>query len=81
MYDMVVLAIPVAFLVRLGLKSGFRPYELPALGVALALFFSFIFFGFPIGPGDQPDRRGPRAAPGRALVAAEPRGAMAPVGA
>jgi hypothetical protein len=50
MYDMVVLAIPVAFLVRLGLKSGFRPYELPALGIALALFFSFIFFGFPIGP-------------------------------
>jgi len=50
MYDMVVLAIPVAFLVRLGLKSGFRPYELPALAVALALFFSFIFFGFPIGP-------------------------------
>jgi hypothetical protein len=50
MYDMVVLAIPVAFLIRLGLKSGFRSYELPALGVALALFFSFIFFGFPIGP-------------------------------
>jgi arabinofuranan 3-O-arabinosyltransferase len=50
MYDMVVLAIPVAFLVRLGLKSGFRPYELPALGIALALFFSFIFLGFPIGP-------------------------------
>jgi hypothetical protein len=50
MYDMVVLAIPVAFLIRLGLKSGFRPYELPALGTALALFFSFIFFGFPIGP-------------------------------
>jgi hypothetical protein len=50
MYDMVVLAIPVAFLIRLGLKSGFRSYELPALGAALALFFSFIFFGFPIGP-------------------------------
>ena len=34
MYDMMVLAIPVAFLVRIGLKSGFRPYELPALGGA-----------------------------------------------
>ena len=33
MYDMMVLAIPVAFLVRTGLKSGFRPYELPALAL------------------------------------------------
>ena len=37
MYDMMVLAIPVAFLVRIGLKSGFRRYEIPALGCALAL--------------------------------------------
>ena len=37
MYDMMVLAIPVAFLVRIGLQSGFRPYELPALGCALGL--------------------------------------------
>ncbi|MEZ5822201.1 MAG: glycosyltransferase family 87 protein [Bradyrhizobium sp.] len=51
MYDMVVLAIPVAFLVRLGLQSGFRPYELPALGAALALIISFIFTGFPVGLG------------------------------
>jgi arabinofuranan 3-O-arabinosyltransferase len=51
MYDMMVLAIPVAFLVRLGLKSGFRPYELPALGLALALIVSFIFAGFPFGLG------------------------------
>jgi arabinofuranan 3-O-arabinosyltransferase len=51
MYDMMVLAIPVAFLVRLGLKSGFRPYELPALGLALALIISFIFTGFPVGLG------------------------------
>ena len=51
MYDMVVLAVPVAFLVRLGLKGGFRPYELPALGVALALIISFIFTGFPVGLG------------------------------
>src|SRR4051812_5642344 len=51
MYDMVVLAIPVAFLVRIGLRSGFRPYELPALAVALALFFCFIFEGIPVGLG------------------------------
>ena len=49
MYDMMVLAIPVAFLVRMGLKSGFRPYELPALGCALALILSFIVFAQPVG--------------------------------
>src|SRR5882724_1545504 len=38
MYDMMVLAIPVAFLVRIGLKTGFRPYELPALACGLLVF-------------------------------------------
>jgi arabinofuranan 3-O-arabinosyltransferase len=51
MYDMMVLAVPVAFLVRIGLKSGFRPYELPALGCALALIVSFVFLGEPVGLG------------------------------
>jgi hypothetical protein len=51
MYDMMVLAIPVAFLVRMGLRSGFQPYELPALGCATALIFSFILFGAPVGLG------------------------------
>jgi arabinofuranan 3-O-arabinosyltransferase len=51
MYDMMVLAIPVAFLVRIGLARGFRSYELPALGCALALIVSFIFFGVPVGLG------------------------------
>ena len=51
MYDMMVLAIPVAFLVRIGLKSGFRAYELPALGCALALFLTFTFTGVPVGLG------------------------------
>jgi hypothetical protein len=51
MYDMMVLAVPVAFLVRLGLENGFRPYELPALGCALALIVSFVFFGVPVGLG------------------------------
>jgi arabinofuranan 3-O-arabinosyltransferase len=51
MYDMMVLAIPVAFLVRIGLKSGFRPYELPALGLAAALILSYVFFGVTAGLG------------------------------
>jgi hypothetical protein len=51
MYDMMVLAIPVAFLVRLGLRRGFRHGELPALGCALALIVSFIFLGAPVGLG------------------------------
>jgi arabinofuranan 3-O-arabinosyltransferase len=51
MYDMMVLAVPVAFLVRIGLRTGFRPYELPALGCALALIVSFIFLGVPVGLG------------------------------
>jgi arabinofuranan 3-O-arabinosyltransferase len=43
------LAIPVAFLVRVGLKTGFRPFELPALGCALVLVVSFTFSGVPLG--------------------------------
>ena len=50
-YDMMVLAIPIAFLVRIGLKSGFRDYELPALGGAVALIVIFIFTGAPVGLG------------------------------
>jgi arabinofuranan 3-O-arabinosyltransferase len=49
-YDMVVLAIPVAFLVRIGLKTGFRGYELPALGGALVLI-AFYFTATPTGLG------------------------------
>ncbi len=51
MYDVMVLAIPVAFLVRIGLRTGFRPYELPALAVAGALVITFIFTGIPAGLG------------------------------
>jgi hypothetical protein len=51
MYDMMVLAVPVAFLVRIGLREGFRPYELPALACALVLFFVFTFSGTPVGLG------------------------------
>jgi len=49
MYDMMVLAIPVAYLVRIGLARGFRPYELPALGCASLLILSFMFLGLPVG--------------------------------
>ena len=38
LYDVMVLAIAVAFLVRIGLGDGFRRYELPALGAAGAFF-------------------------------------------
>ena len=48
-YDMMVLAIPVAFLFRIGLKHGFRDYEFPALACALALFLTFTFTGEPTG--------------------------------
>jgi hypothetical protein len=51
MYDMMVLAIPVAFLVRIGLKTGFRGYELPALAGALVLIGCYIFTGTPTGLG------------------------------
>jgi len=51
MYDMMVLAIPIAFLVRIGLKSGFRTYELPALGAVVVLIGCYIFTGFPTGLG------------------------------
>ncbi len=49
MYDMMVLAIPVGYLVRLGLARGFRPYELPAFGCAVGLVLVFILLGFPVG--------------------------------
>jgi arabinofuranan 3-O-arabinosyltransferase len=49
MYDMMVLAIAVAFLVRVGLARGFLPYELPLLGTALVVMMSFMFLGQPVG--------------------------------
>ena len=52
MYDMMVLAIPVAFLVRIGLAGGFRAYELPALACALAMIAGFYpLTGVPLGFG------------------------------
>jgi hypothetical protein len=48
MYDMMVLVIPIAFLVRIGLKDGFHWYELPALSCVAALLVAFVLFGIPV---------------------------------
>ncbi|MEA2913307.1 MAG: hypothetical protein QOJ15_5388 [Bradyrhizobium sp.] len=49
LYDLMVLAIPVAFLVRIGLARGFERHELPALGLAAALLFFYPLVGAPTG--------------------------------
>jgi glycosyl transferase family 87 len=49
MYDIMVLAIAVAFLMRIGLKDGFLAYELPVLGVAVLLPVVFVLSGIPVG--------------------------------
>jgi hypothetical protein len=51
LYDMMVLAIAVAFLVRIGLRGGFERYELPALGLVAALLLFFPLVGAPTGFG------------------------------
>jgi hypothetical protein len=49
LYDVMVLAIAVAFLVRIGLAQGFARYELPALGVVAALLMFYPLVGAPTG--------------------------------
>jgi hypothetical protein len=51
LYDEMVLAIPVAWLVRTGLAEGFTEYELPALGCVALLLLSFPWVGAPVGLG------------------------------
>jgi hypothetical protein len=51
LYDLTVLAIPVAFLVRIGLDQGFAWVELPALGVVAALLMIYPLLGAPTGFG------------------------------
>lgn len=48
-YDLVVLAVPMAFLFRLGRRSGFLPYEATCMALACLLIASFPFVGFPVG--------------------------------
>ena len=49
LYDEMVLAIAIAFLVRVGLDDGFERHELPALGLVAALFMTFPLLGAPTG--------------------------------
>jgi arabinofuranan 3-O-arabinosyltransferase len=49
LYDLMVLAIAMAFLVRIGLRKGFERHELPALGLAVALLMFYPLVGAPTG--------------------------------
>ena len=49
LYDEMVLAIAIAFLVRVGLDEGFERHELPALALVAALLMIFPFLGAPTG--------------------------------
>jgi len=49
LYDMMVLAIPVGFMLRIGLSEGFRRGELVALAGAMGLLIAFPFVGIPLG--------------------------------
>jgi Glycosyltransferase family 87 len=51
LYDEMVLAIAVAFLVRIGLDEGFARHELPALGLVAALLMIYPLLGAPTGFG------------------------------
>jgi hypothetical protein len=50
-YDLVVLAVPLAYLFRLGRREGFLPYEIGGMACACALIASFPFVGAPVGFG------------------------------
>jgi hypothetical protein len=49
LYDLVVLAVPLAFLFRLGRTRGFLPYELAGIGIASLLVLIFPFVKAPTG--------------------------------
>lgn len=51
LYDVMVLAVAVGFLVRIGLAEGFARYELPALFAAAMLLMFYPLFGAPTGFG------------------------------
>ncbi len=48
-YDLVILAVPLAFLFRLGRAHGFHQYELAGMGLACLLIFVFPFVEAPVG--------------------------------
>ena len=49
LYDVMVLAIAVAFLVRIAIADGFRRHELPALGLVAGLLMFYPLAGAPTG--------------------------------
>jgi Glycosyltransferase family 87 len=49
LYDLVVLAVPMAFLIRAGGQSGLLPGEWPGLGLACLLIFIFPVLKAPVG--------------------------------
>ncbi len=51
LYDVMVLAIAVAYLVRVGLEEGFARYELPAFGLVAVLLMIYPLLGAPTGFG------------------------------
>lgn len=51
LYDVMVLAIAIGFVMRVGLSDGFLPHELPVLGGAVALLVGYQFLGAPTGFG------------------------------
>jgi hypothetical protein len=48
-YDLVVLAVPLAFLFRLGRVRGFLPHEMAGIGAACLLVLIFPFVKAPVG--------------------------------
>ena len=50
-YDLVVLAVPLAYLFKLGRAHGFWPNEMPAIGIACLLILIFPFVKEPVGFG------------------------------
>jgi arabinofuranan 3-O-arabinosyltransferase len=48
-YDFPVLAIPLAFLMRIALRDGFLPFELPGIAVACGLILAFPVVSMPTG--------------------------------
>jgi hypothetical protein len=51
LYDIMVLAIPTALLIRIGLADGFERCEISALGCAALLLLAFPFVDAPLGLG------------------------------
>jgi arabinofuranan 3-O-arabinosyltransferase len=48
-YDFPVLAVPLAFLIRLGLRQGFLRHELAAIAIVCALILAYPFVSVPVG--------------------------------